>query len=114
LTEGRRPIVVGGTGLYLRAELADLDLRPPVPAAVRARVEQEIADRGPEAIHAELHAEAAAAVHPRDRKRIARSLELQRAGLDPPRDGDQLWTAQVRHPTTLVGLVMDRQRLSAR
>ena len=31
LAEGRRPIVVGGTGLYLRAALADLDLRPPVP-----------------------------------------------------------------------------------
>ena len=32
LADGRRPIVVGGTGLYLRAALADLDLRPPVPA----------------------------------------------------------------------------------
>ena len=35
LDEGRRPIVVGGTGLYLRAALADLDLRPPVPAEIR-------------------------------------------------------------------------------
>ena len=47
LAEGRRPIVVGGTGLYLRAALADLDLRPPVPAGVRTEVEREIADRGP-------------------------------------------------------------------
>ena len=31
LEQGRRPIVVGGTGLYLRAALSDLDLRPPVP-----------------------------------------------------------------------------------
>ena len=35
LEEGRRPIVVGGTGLYLRAALAELELRPPVPAEVR-------------------------------------------------------------------------------
>jgi tRNA dimethylallyltransferase len=114
LAEARRPIIVGGTGLYLRAALADLDLRPPVPAGVRTEVEREIADRGPEAIHAELDPRTAAAVHPRDRKRIARSLELQRAGLDPPRDSDQLWTANVRHPTTLVGLVMDRQELGSR
>ena len=42
LGEGRRPIVVGGTGLYMRAALADLDLRPPVPAEVRAAVEAEL------------------------------------------------------------------------
>ena len=42
--------MVGGTGLYLRAALADLDLRPPVPAGVRDEVEREIAERGPEAM----------------------------------------------------------------
>src|SRR5215217_1218463 len=46
LDEGRRPIVVGGTGLYLRAALSDLDLRPPVPQEVRDEVEREIAERG--------------------------------------------------------------------
>jgi len=114
LAEGRRPILVGGTGLYLRAALADLELRPPVPAGVRAEVERDIADRGPEAMHAELDPGTAAAVHPRDRKRIARSLELQRTGVDPPRDSEQLWLAKVRHPTTLVGLVMDREELGMR
>src|SRR5918996_5025346 len=34
LADGRRPIVVGGAGLYLRAALADLDLRPPVPQEI--------------------------------------------------------------------------------
>ena len=41
LAEGRRPLVVGGTGLYLRAALSDLELRPPVPEQVRAEVEAE-------------------------------------------------------------------------
>ena len=114
LAEGRRPIVVGGTGLYLRAALADLDLRPPVPPDVRAAVEREIADRGSEALHSELDAEIAATVHPRDGKRVARALELQRTGIDPPRDGERLWTAELRHPTALIGLVVDREELAAR
>ena len=114
LAAGRRPIVVGGTGLYLRAALAELDLRPPVSPELRAGVEREVADRGPEALHAQLPPEAAAAVHPRDRKRIARALELQRAGIDPPGDSEQLWTAKLRLPTALVGLTIDRDELAAR
>jgi tRNA dimethylallyltransferase len=114
LAEGRRPIVVGGAGLYLRAALADLDLRPPVPAAIRRQVEDEIATRGPEAVHDELDPDLAATVHPRDRKRIARILELQRAGIDPPLGSDQLWTARLRRPTILVGLTVDREELARR
>jgi tRNA dimethylallyltransferase len=114
LAEGRRPIVVGGTGLYLRAALADLELRPPVLAAIRREVEREIAARGPETVHAELDPEVAAAVHPRDRKRIARVLELQRAGVDPPLGSEQLWTARLRRPTTLVGVTADRDELARR
>jgi tRNA dimethylallyltransferase len=54
-------------------------------------------------------------VHPNDRKRIARALELQRAGLDPPPPGGgELWTAKLRHPTVLVGLTMDRSALAFR
>jgi tRNA dimethylallyltransferase len=114
LAEGHRPIVVGGTGLYLRAALAELDLRPPVPAEVRAAVEREIAARGSEAMHAELDPDVAVTVHPRDRKRVARALELQRAGIEPPRGSEQLWTASLRRPTLLVGLTMDRQELARR
>ena len=114
LAEGKRPIVVGGTGLYLRAALADLELRPPVPPEIRGEVEAEIAARGPEALHVELDPDVAATVHPRDRKRIARALELQRAGIDPPRSSEQLWTAKLRHPTVLVGLTIDREELGRR
>lgn len=115
LDEGRRPIVVGGTGLYLRAALAELDLRPPVPPEIREAVEHEIALRGPEALHGELDPALRDGVHPNDRKRIARALELQRAGLDPlPASGGELWTAALRHPTALVGLTMDREALADR
>jgi tRNA dimethylallyltransferase len=108
LAEGRRPIVVGGTGLYLRAALADLDLRPPVPQEIREEVERELDERGPQALHADLEADLAAGVDPNDRKRIARFTELTRAGIEPARSSDRLWTAELRHPTLLVGLAMAR------
>jgi tRNA dimethylallyltransferase len=111
---GRRPIVVGGTGLYLRAALADLDLRPPIAPAIREQVEREIAEHGPQAFWEELDPDLAQFIHPNDRKRIARTLELQRAGIDPPRGSERLWAARLRHPTALVGLVVDRDRLAAR
>ncbi len=106
--------MVGGTGLYMRAALAELDLLPPVEPEIRAAIEEEIAERGPEALHAELPADVAGRVHPRDRKRIARSLELLRSGLDPPERHDELWTARLRRPTVLAGLVCDRELLDAR
>jgi tRNA dimethylallyltransferase len=114
LADRRRPIVVGGTGLYLRAALADLDLRPPVPAGIREEVEAELAERGSEALHAGLAAELAEKVDPNDRKRIARLTELSRAGIEASSGAEGLWTAELRHPTLLVGLTMDRERLAER
>ena len=114
LAEGRRPIVVGGTGLYLRAALAELDLRPPVPAGVREEVERELAERGPEALYAELAPELAEGVHPNDRKRIARLTELGRTGIEAHDGGEGIWTAELRRSTLLVGLVMAREELGRR
>jgi tRNA dimethylallyltransferase len=114
LAEGRRPLVVGGTGLYLRAALADLDLRPPVPPEIREEVEQDLAKRGADALHSELDPDLAAGVDPNDRKRIARLTELSRAGIEPARSSDKLWTAELRHPTLLVGLAMARGELGER
>ncbi|HKE78755.1 MAG TPA: tRNA (adenosine(37)-N6)-dimethylallyltransferase MiaA [Solirubrobacteraceae bacterium] len=118
LAEGARPVVVGGTGLYLRAALAELDLRPPPSDELRERWQAQLERRGPEALHAELVRRApwaADLVEPRDRSRIVRYLELQELGeLEPPSGTNQLWTAETRHPTRLVGLVMDRDALYAR
>jgi tRNA dimethylallyltransferase len=97
----RRPIVVGGTGLYLRAALAELDLRPPVAPAIRERRARELATRGAPALHAELPA----------------ALELLDSGHAPPPPAgapSQLWTADTRHPTVLAALTMDRDELARR
>jgi tRNA dimethylallyltransferase len=118
LSAGATPIVVGGTGLYLRAALAELTLRPPPPQGVRERWEAELLERGPEALHAHLAREApwaAETIDPRDRHRIVRSLELLDQGaLEPPSGPNRLWTSDTRHPTRLVGLVRERDELYAR
>ena len=118
LAGGAIPIVVGGTGLYLRAALAELPLRPPPPAGVRERWEGELERRGPEALHALLTERApwaAERIEPRDRQRIVRALELDELGeLEPPEGPNRLWTSDTRHPTRLVGLVMDREALYER
>jgi tRNA dimethylallyltransferase len=114
LEAGRRPILVGGTGLYLRAALSDLEMKPPVDKELREQVEAEIASRGADALHAELPAELAERVHPNDRKRVARLTELIRSGIDPHPDhrgGGELWTSSLRHPTLMVGLVEDDEAL---
>jgi tRNA dimethylallyltransferase len=115
LAAGRRPIVVGGTGLYLRAALADLDLRPPVPPEIRRRWVRALEERGATALHEELRRRApqAATMPSTDSQRIVRALELLDAGHKPPA-GEQLWTADTRRPTLLAGLTMERAALSAR
>lgn len=117
LASDQRPIVVGGTGLYLRAALTQLSLRPPPPEGVRERWLTELTDRGPGALHAVLAQRApwaAAEIDPRDQQRIVRALELLDMGeLEPPPESSELWTDQMRLPTLLVGLVMERASLYA-
>jgi tRNA dimethylallyltransferase len=120
LAAGRTPLVVGGTGLYLRAALAELALPPAPGAGVRARFEA-LYDADPGAAHrqlAELDPAAAEAVHPNDRRRVVRALELAEAGRSLAPTRDRLWSAETRHPTLLVGLdvpkVVLEQRIEAR
>ena len=118
LRERRRPIVVGGTGLYLRAALTTLSLQPPPDPDVREHWRLRMQEVGPEALHAQLAHDApwaAEAIAPTDRQRIVRALELQTMGQLRPRNtaDSELWTSATRHPTLLAGLVMDRAALYA-
>jgi tRNA dimethylallyltransferase len=118
LSADRRPLVVGGTGLYLRAALTELSLRPPPPEGARERLLAELEREGAPALHARLAERApwaAAGIDPNDRQRIVRALELLSAGeLEPPSGPSELWSEDVRRPTLLVGLVMEREDLYAR
>jgi tRNA dimethylallyltransferase len=111
---GATPIVVGGTGLYLRAALTELDLRPPPQEGLRERIEADLAAVGPAAMHERLSPGTASTVHPNDRKRIVRALELELMGTPPHTGSEQLWSSQLRRRTRLVGVVMERDRLLER
>jgi tRNA dimethylallyltransferase len=121
LAAGRRPIVVGGTGLYLRAALTQLSLRPPPAQGVRERWTLELERNGPQALHARLAALApwaAREIDPNDRQRVVRALELAESGElphpgtgEPPEGPSQLWSEDLRHPTLLAGLTMEREAL---
>ena len=114
IDDGATPIVVGGTGLYLRAALTELDLRPPPQEGLRERIEAELAAVGPAAMHERLSPGTASTVHPNDRKRIVRALELELMGTPPHTASEQLWSSQLRRPTRLVGVVIERDRLLER
>jgi tRNA dimethylallyltransferase len=117
LTAGRTPVVVGGTGLYLRAALADLELPPPPPPGTRDRLERLYDEKGAEQAHAllaERDPEAAAAVHPNDRRRVVRALELAEAGSSLRPGKDTLWSGETRHPTRIFGLEVPPEELARR
>ncbi|TXS57243.1 tRNA (adenosine(37)-N6)-dimethylallyltransferase MiaA [Streptomyces sp. t39] len=78
LAEGRTPVLVGGSGLYVRGAIDALDF-PGTDPAVRARLEEELEADGPGALHARLAAadpEAARAILPGNGRRIVRALEV--------------------------------------
>jgi tRNA dimethylallyltransferase len=114
LEQSRTPVVVGGTGLYLRAALSDL---APPPPGDRQRWERLYDRLGPDRAHAllaERDAAAADRVHPNDRRRVVRALELAEMGesLRPARD--TLWSGEMRRPTLVFGLDVPRDELERR
>lgn len=107
LDAGRTPVLAGGTGLYLRAALAELELPPAPVVEQRARWERAYERLGPQrayAVLAERDPQAAARLHPNDRRRVVRALELSELGSSLRPASDRLWTPEARHPTVVFGL----------
>jgi tRNA dimethylallyltransferase len=113
---GRRALFVGGTGFYLQCLTRGLFQGPPPDRALRAALEQRYASEGAAALHRELAAldpAAAARIHPHDRKRLVRALEV------PAQTGRTLtaWQGQwnlAPRPRRIVGLEPDPDRLARR
>jgi tRNA dimethylallyltransferase len=107
VASGRTAVVVGGSGLWFQAALTDVALPADVPPGARARWERLYDRRGPATAHRILERRdprAAARVHPNDRKRVVRALELWQAGGTLVPERPRLWTAELRRPTVVVGL----------
>ena len=113
---GRLPLVVGGTGLYVRALLKGLYPAPPADPALRRELEASLAAQGPEALHRRLAARdpaAAARLHPRDRVRIVRALEVDVLGGAGP--ATPSWRGAVPpFRLLMVGLRQSREALARR
>lgn len=107
-------IVSGGTGLYLRAALAELDL-PPAPTPEQRASWERLYDRlGPDRAYAVLvdrDPAAAARIHANDRRRVVRALELTELESSLRPGADRLWTAETRLPTIVFGLELPREVL---
>jgi tRNA dimethylallyltransferase len=109
-------VVAGGTGLYLRAALVTLDLPPPPRAGARERWEAAY-DADPNAAHArlaKLDPRAADIVHPHDRRRVVRALELAEVGESLVPDEDRLWSEAMRRPALVAGLDVPADALDQR
>lgn len=117
LAASRTPLVVGGTGLYFRAALAELAL-PPAPApGARERWARLYDEHGADVAYArleEVDPAAAARVHPNDRRRVVRALELAEAGRSLVPLADALFGGAWRHPTLVVGLDVPKETLDRR
>jgi tRNA dimethylallyltransferase len=115
---GRLPVVVGGTGLYIRALVRGLDPAPPADPSFRRELAELAAREGGETLHARLASQAptlARGLHPNDHVRIVRALELLRAGA-PVGEARRRWQATSEGDETVmyVGLTLAREALAER
>ena len=109
-------VVAGGTGLYLRAALADLGIPGAVAPETRAKLER-LYDADPKAAYERLvcaDPRAARAVHANDRRRVVRALELAEQGDSLAPAAGELWSTSMRHPTLVVGLDLPAEELDRR
>lgn len=111
---GHAPVVVGGSGLYVRALLDQLDI-PPTDPQVRGRFEAELAESGAPALHARLallDTAAAEAINPGNERRVVRAMEvIELTGRPFSASMPQRVYAE---PTVMLGLLADRQVLNDR
>jgi tRNA dimethylallyltransferase len=113
------PIVVGGTGLYVRAALDELDFPAGNGASpTRTALQAELASRGPEALYellVERDPAAAALIHRNNTRRIVRALEvLEDDGTSYADTRERFAERRPHYPATFIGLEVDRDVLYAR
>ena len=113
-SRGRHPVVVGGSGLYVRALLDALDI-PPTDPVVRRRLEEYADEVSTGVVYAELAArdpQAAEAVEPNNRRRIVRALEVIELTGRPV--SATMPRREFVHPTVVLGLAAPREVLDER
>ena len=113
-SRGRRAILVGGTGLYVRAALGGLDKLPRRDEAVREALAEQAEARGPEWLHEELSRvdpAAARQIPPRNIHRVVRALEVHRLTGRPI---SSFWSNPETAPAVYFGVAWPRVELEER
>ena len=113
---GKLPLLIGGSGLYLRAVVDDLEF-PVRSTVVRQRLEAEVEDVGPEVLHerlAEVDPTAAARIEPANGRRTIRALEVIELTGRPFSDNDSWERYESIYDLKLAGLSRERTELFAR
>lgn len=115
---GKTPVVCGGTGLYVRAALDEMDFPTgKVEDRRRASLNRLAEELGPEALHAvlaEKDPESAAVIHPHNVRRVVRALEMHEDGESYAKQKDAFSSIEAKYPSLYIGLDMDRARLYGR
>ena len=118
VARGRQPIVVGGTGMYLRMLIRGICEAPPRDLEFRAEMEGEIAEGGLARLHARLaqiDPSSAAKIKPSDPTRIVRALEiLHLTGIPASELRSQHAFQQDRYDARWIGIDLPRAELYAR
>lgn len=116
--EGRVPVLCGGTGLYVRAALDEMEFpRGEVDGAARQRYQDLAGKLGPEGVHAllaERDPESASLIHPHNVRRVVRALEMLDEGVSYARQSAGFSKPREHYPSLQFALTMDRARLYAR
>lgn len=116
--EGRVPVLCGGTGLYVRAALDEMEFpRGEVDGVARQRYQDLAGKLGPEGVHAllaERDPESASLIHPHNVRRVVRALEMLDEGVSYARQSAGFSKPREHYPSLQFALTMDRARLYAR
>lgn len=118
-TRGRMPVVVGGTGLYVRAAIDDwhFPTGDQVGGPMRGRLDALAGDLGPEGLHLYLKQRdpaAAALIHPNNVRRVIRALEMAESGVSYAQQAEGFGERRSIYDVCLLGLTMDRAALYSR
>jgi tRNA dimethylallyltransferase len=114
MSRGRIPIVVGGSGLYIRALTGGIFQGQTRSEAVRKRFNREADKKGLASLWKQLHhvePEYAIKIGPNDRKRIIRALEMMEVTGKPLKELFQRSGLKLQYPYIMIGLRMDREDL---
>ncbi|MBS1271321.1 MAG: tRNA dimethylallyltransferase [Candidatus Marinimicrobia bacterium] len=114
LARGKAPLIVGGSGFYIKALVAGIFDTPSRDDEVREALQTEADERGSQALYSRLRnidPEYAETMHPNNTRRIIRALEIYEVTGEPPAEHFEEEHEGLRYPYTFIGLKRPRQKL---